>query len=71
MTGELELTLELELAVVEGTLELETGVVGAMHLVQIVEVDVVRTVETLWVTSVVVTVPEVLVLVTGQVVKVV
>ena len=56
---------------VEPTLELETGVVGATHLVQIVEVDVVRTVEMLWVTSVVVTVPEVFVLVTGQVVKVV
>ena len=54
-----------------GTLGLATGVVGATHLVQIVEVEVVRTVEMLCVTSVEVTVPEVLVLVTGQVVNVV
>ena len=54
-----------------GALGLAVGAVGATHLVQMVEVEVVRTVETLWVTSVEVTVPEVLVLVTGQVVNVV
>ncbi len=55
----------------EEALELGTGVVGATHSVQMVEVEVVRTVETLWVTSTEVLVPEVWVLVTGQVVKVV
>ncbi len=55
----------------DGALELETGVVGATHLVQMVEVEVVRTVETVWVTSTEVLVPDVWVLVTGQVVKVV
>ena len=50
---------------------LATGIVGATHLVQIVEVEVERTVEMLWVTSTEVLVPDVWVLVTGQVVNVV
>ncbi len=56
-----------------GALGLAVGVAGAgaTHLVQIVEVEVVRTVETLWVTSTDVLVPDVWVLVTGQVVNVV
>ncbi len=52
-------------------LALAVGVVGATHLVQIVEVEVVRTVEILCVTSTEVLVPDVWVLVTGQVVNVV
>jgi len=54
-----------------GALGLAVGVAGATHLVQMVEVEVVRTVETLWVTSTEVLVPDVWVLVTGQVVNVV
>ncbi len=75
VVGEFDDTGELGPAVVEGVaagaLGLETGVVGATHLVQIVEVEVVRTVETLCVTSTEVLVPDVCVLVTGQVVNVV
>jgi len=79
VVGEFDDTGELGPAVVEGALAgalirvlgLETGVVGATHLVQIVEVEVVRTVETLCVTSTEVLVPDVCVLVTGQVVNVV
>lgn len=54
-----------------GALGLAVGVAGATHLVQMVEVEVVRTVETLWVTSTEVLVPDVWVLVTGHVVNVV
>ncbi len=42
-----------------GALGLAVGVAGATHLVQIVEVEVVRTVETLCVTSTEVLVPDV------------
>lgn len=54
-----------------GALGLAVGVAGATHLVQMVEVEVVRTVETVWVTSTEVLVPDVWVFVTGQVVNVV
>ena len=71
VTGELELTLET------GPLGAVVAVVdpgvfdGATHLVQIVEVLVIKTVETVELTWVEVVLPDVTVLVTGQVVKVV
>ena len=81
VTGELELTLELE---AEEEAEEEAGALGAvvalvdwgvfdgaMHLVQIVEVLVIKTVETVELTWVEVVLPDVTVLVTGQVVRVV
>lgn len=50
----------------------DSGVLdGAMHFVQIVEVLVIKTVETVELTCVEVLLPDVIVLVTGQVVRVV
>ena len=81
VTGELELTLELT---AEEEAELEAGTLGAvvalvdwavfdgaMHFVQIVDVLVIKTVETVELTCVEVVLPDVMVLVTGQVVRVV
>ncbi len=55
-----------------GALVVDSGVLdGAMHFVQIVEVLVIKTVETVELTCVEVLLPDVMVLVTGQVVRVV
>ncbi len=72
----LELMAEEEAELEAGTLGAEVALVdsvflGAMHLVQMVEVLVTKTVEMVELTCVEVVLPDVTVLVTGQVVRVV
>lgn len=54
-----------------GTLEIICVSLGAKHFVQTVEVRVLRTVDTVWVTRILSLVPDLIVSVTGHVVRVV